>query len=72
MHKKHLWIHSFTLAKNIGIDKISEDMDLENKAITERGYEHTHKYGQWMHSKGEVGEGTVIVCNVERCQSILC
>lgn len=47
---------------NITQTRISEDMDLTNKAITDRGYEHTHTFGQWMHVEGEMGRGILIVC----------
>lgn len=45
-----------------------EHVGVENKAIMERVYKHTHKFRQWNHSKGEIGRRIVMVYNVEWCQ----
>lgn len=39
---------------------------LQNKAITDRGYERTHKFGQWMHVEGEMGRGILIMSSWNR------
>lgn len=55
------------ISGRIDITRISEDIDLQNKAIMERGYEHI--MDAFQRGSGKSNSDSV---TVERCQLILC
>lgn len=62
MHKKHSWKYLFISQEYHNETRVSEDMDLENKAIMDRRYYHIHKFGRWIHSKRKERGITMCVC----------
>lgn len=59
--QKHSWKYLLVNQEYHNKTRVSEDMDLENKAIMDRRYDHTHEFGQWIHSKREVERG-IMMC----------